>query len=494
MSGKSLNVTERLITSVCTVSTTSRIAKLKAVMRETSLETGQSLTSEQKRAALETVLHSQTFARSDQLRCFLKYVCEMEMAGRGHELTEYLIGIEALGRPASYSPGDDSAVRTRAFALRKKLQEFYEHEQPDALLRIELLKGSYCPHFVESQPHQKANGDGISAEQFASQIVPLPTAQEELPQGEATARREWKRGWLLPFSAGIVVTSLLAGILYWGMRARSVSNDVTHSPAPIMTEAWGPLLVPNAEVLLCVANPPAFSVLPGPFSPPPPQAPLTGERPLPRELYDLYTTRYPATTNLSLTITTNAVYWGDVLGALTAFKTLSAAGVSPQMFPEMVTTMPTLRRRNVILFGAPTYSPAVTRFLEKCPLHVNYLNAIVGSATMQFPAARYELKRGQLQRLTQVYGLITVLPSESSDNKQTRTIIFSGVNSAGTQAAAEFFSSPEHLLELKEELKKAGHKTFPPAYQVVVRAETDDSILLNFHYETYRILPLSAGY
>jgi hypothetical protein len=79
------------------------------------------------------VLHSHTFARADQLKSFLKYVCEMEMAGRGHELTEYLIGIEALGRPANYSPGDDSAVRNRAFALRKKLQEFYEHEQPDTL-------------------------------------------------------------------------------------------------------------------------------------------------------------------------------------------------------------------------------------------------------------------------------------------------------------------------------------------------------------------------
>ena len=156
--------------------------------------------------------------------------------------------------------------------------------------------------------------------------------------------------------------------------------------------------------------------------------------------------------------------------------------------------MPTLRRRNVILFGAPAYSPAVARFLEKCPLHVNYLDAIVGPATEQSPAARYALKRDQQQRLTQVFGLITVLPGESSANQQTRILIFSGVNSAGAQAAAEFFSSPEHLLELKKELKKAGHDTFPPAYQVVVRAETDDSILLNFRYETYRIIPPSASH
>ena len=137
-------------------------------MQETPLKISQSLTSEQKRAVLEAVLHSQTFSRADQLKCLLKYVCEMEMAGRDRELTEYLIGIEALGRPANYSPGDDSAVRTRAFALRKKLQEFYGHEQPNAALRIELRKGSYCSHFVESQPQQEVNIDGTPAESVSA--------------------------------------------------------------------------------------------------------------------------------------------------------------------------------------------------------------------------------------------------------------------------------------------------------------------------------------
>lgn len=463
-------------------------------MRETPLGTNQSLTSEQKCAALEAVLHSQTFARADQLKCFLKYVCEMEMSGRGHELTEYLIGIEALGRPASYSPGDDSAVRTRAFALRKKLQEFYEHEQPQAVIRIELLKGSYCPHFVENPPHPKANGNGTSAEQLAPQPIPSSTSHGELLPAETMIQREWKSRWLLPFSAGVILAALIAVGLYWWLGTRSVANAVTHHPAPILAEAWGPLLTPNADVLLCVANPPAFSVLPGPFSPPPPQAPLTGERPMPPQLYDLYATRYPAAENLYLTITTNATYWGDVLGALTAFKTLNTAGVSPQMFPEMVTTMPTLRHRNVILFGSPSYSPAVTRLLDKCPLQVNFLDGIVGNSTDQTPTTRYALKRDQQQRLVQVFGLITVLPGESSADQQTRILVFSGVNSAGTLAAAEFFSSPKYLLELKSELKKAGHDTFPPAYQVVVRAETDDSILLNFHYETFRVIPAPASY
>ncbi|MBS1811148.1 MAG: hypothetical protein JST84_23495 [Acidobacteria bacterium] len=463
-------------------------------MRETSLETGYSLTKEQKCAALEAVLHSQTFARADQLRIFLKYICEMEMAGRGGELTEYVIGIEALGRPASYSPGDDSAVRTRAFALRKKLQDFYHEEQPQSPLRIELLKGSYCPHFIEVSPPPKAHNNEASTESLTQPETPTAIALEELPLIETAGKHEWKRSWLFPFSAGVMLTAFIAGGLYWWLSTRSVASDVSHSPPSILAEAWGPLLMPNAEVLLCVANPPAFSVLPGPFSPPPPQLPLSGERPLPRDLYELYATRYPATTNLSLTMTTNAAYWGDVLGALTAFKTLNAAGVAPQMFPEMVTSMPTLRHRNVILFGAPAYSATVTRFLENCPLQVKYLDAIISSNAEQSTAERYGLIRDQNQRLTLVFGLITVLPGEISGNHQNRIIIFSGVNSAGAQAAAEFFSSPEHLLEFKKELKKAGQESFPPAYQIVVKAKTDDSILLNFAYETCRIFQPSANH
>src|SRR6185295_17290825 len=321
---------------------------------------------------------------------FLKYVCEMEMAGHGHELTEYLIGTEALGRPASYSPGDDSAVRTRAFALRKKLQEFYEHEQPNAALRIELLKGSYCPHFVESQPQQKADGDGTPAEPLAPQLVPSPTAHEELLPTETTGQREWKRSWLLAFSAGVVVTALLAGGLYWWLGARPVSNAVSHNPPPILAEAWGPLLAPDADVLLCVANPTSFSMHPSAISPATTTTPFNypGALPMPQQLYDLYSTRSPVPANPALTITRNGTYWGDVLGALTAFKILNAAGVSPQIAPELTITMPMLRRRNVILFGAPDYSSAVARYQENCPLRVNFLDAIVGPATGQ-PAARY---------------------------------------------------------------------------------------------------------
>jgi len=102
----------------------------------------------EKRAALEEVLQSVTFVRASQVRNFLRYICEMEFAGRAAALHEYLIGVEALGRPTAYSTEDDSSVRRRAYALRQKLDEVYARELADAPIRIDVPKGSYVPHFI----------------------------------------------------------------------------------------------------------------------------------------------------------------------------------------------------------------------------------------------------------------------------------------------------------------------------------------------------------
>jgi hypothetical protein len=106
----------------------------------------------EKRAALEQVLQSATFTRASQVRNFLRYICEMEIAGRGAALHEYLIAVEAMGRPAAYSTDSDSSVRRRAYALRQKLACVYANELTEARIRIEVPKGSYVPRYVEAVP------------------------------------------------------------------------------------------------------------------------------------------------------------------------------------------------------------------------------------------------------------------------------------------------------------------------------------------------------
>src|SRR5512140_3016426 len=109
------------------------------------------LTPGEKRAAADLALASMTFSRAHSLRAFLGYICAMEIEGRGLQLVEHKIGVEALGRPQGYSTGEDSTVRSQAHALRKKLEDLYQKECPQAEVRIELGKGSYRPQFIRNE-------------------------------------------------------------------------------------------------------------------------------------------------------------------------------------------------------------------------------------------------------------------------------------------------------------------------------------------------------
>jgi hypothetical protein len=141
--------------------------------------TDDSIATEEKRAALERALNSRALSRSEQLRAFLRYVCEADIAGRSREVNEYAIGVFALGRPENYSPAEDSCVRTRAYELRNKLRLFYETEAPRELLRIELPKGAYVPSFLryeEARSVAPASADatrGLSAPELQPLWAPF---------------------------------------------------------------------------------------------------------------------------------------------------------------------------------------------------------------------------------------------------------------------------------------------------------------------------------
>ena len=161
--------------------------------------TSASLTGTEKREALEEVLQSERFFRAEQLRNFLRYICEMEIAGRGSELCESLIGIQALGRPANYTPTEDASVRRRASDLREKLQEVYATELASSKVRIELPKGKYIPRFVRVEHESVTNGApapllpaksaSVEAASREHAHEPVETALSRLPDTNVIATR-----------------------------------------------------------------------------------------------------------------------------------------------------------------------------------------------------------------------------------------------------------------------------------------------------------------
>jgi len=114
---------------------------------ESDLHSVRSLPGDPRWELARRIAASKSFEKSSFLISFLLYVCERELCGRGCEINEHQIGVNALGRPASYNPGEDNIVRNYARLLRKRLEEYFRTEGKDELLRVDIPRGHYVPVF-----------------------------------------------------------------------------------------------------------------------------------------------------------------------------------------------------------------------------------------------------------------------------------------------------------------------------------------------------------
>ena len=410
---------------------------------------------EQRRQALGEVLESQAFARSEQLKNFLRFVCELEIAGRAAEIKEYTIGVEALNRDPSYSPTVDSSVRRRAFELRHKLEEAYAGELAASPVLIELPKGSYVPSF-----------------RFRGEESQAPPAPRTSPV--------W---FVLALAAGVL---LGAGSVYL-LRPSAVNRTADD----ILSEAWGPLATPGGNVLISIASNFHMTVRAAPFSP---DSGLP-TYPAPVEIYPLFQ-KYnplPAGASLYMRPSLNTATLGVVAGVASASATLRSFGARYQVLPERSAPLAGYRSRNVILFGDALTSFAGATLLGRMRLTIAHdpaTNRMVirdRSRPASDPPA-FSRHEGRFGGPAEVYGLLTVMPSEGSPGEQHRTLIASGVSHVGIQGVMEYFSSPERLTDLKSRLRKDGFPTFPPAYQLVVRCTAEDSLPLSCGYEAHYVV------
>jgi len=427
-------------------------------------------TQEDKRQALERALHSRTFARSEQLRAFLRFVCEAEMRGAGGDLTEYVIGVEVLGRPEGYSPAEDSSVRTRAYELRQKLEKLYSTELQAEAIRIVVPKGAYAPHYVKPAAIPPHTDPPVETALVGSTGPAIETVRPQV------------RTWMLV--AGALAACLLGGALTF-MGLRSVAMRAA-AVDPIVTEAWGPLAKPGADVLLCAATP--LHLVVGPAGH---EAYGSPSYPAPPEAYSLFREHRPLEpgAKLGLIFTKNVLGVGTMNAVVVAVNTLRSMGTSYQILPERVATISALRGRNAILFGAPVDSEAITRTLATAPLTVDYEPTVKEFVVRDRTNGRLLVpKKDTNGDFIEVYGLVTVLSTRDSDRGRLGMVVFSGITSAGTHGAAEFFSSPRALRGLKSVLVKEGNRRFPAAYQVVVKCTFSNMLLLAYEYDSHKIL------
>src|SRR5262249_51446529 len=83
------------------------------------------------------------FRNSEALRRLLKFLAEKRLAGEADQLKEYSVGIDALGKPATYDPRQDSTGRIQVGRLRNKLPQYYRTEGKQDQVIVDLPKGRF---------------------------------------------------------------------------------------------------------------------------------------------------------------------------------------------------------------------------------------------------------------------------------------------------------------------------------------------------------------
>lgn len=109
---------------------------------------------------IERILLTEPFTKSTRLPGLLSYLAERSIRKDMSDLTEQRIGIAVFGKPADYSPAEDSAVRVHVRQLRLRLHEYFDGEGRNEALIVDVPKGSYSLvfHSTLREPGPPADG------------------------------------------------------------------------------------------------------------------------------------------------------------------------------------------------------------------------------------------------------------------------------------------------------------------------------------------------
>ncbi len=193
------------------------------------------------RAQVERIFQSKTFRSSDVLRHLLSYLADASLAGTADELKEYTVAVDALGKPSSYDPRQESAVRMQVGRLRQKLAEYYRTEGAQDTILVDLPKGGFRVVF---EPRKAV-------------FEPAPAA--ESAAAEAPARRRWQRRELalaLGLAAAVALAAFFA-VRFW-QADRSLARQAKNPEAawtPDIQKLWEPILSSNRPLVVCIATP-----------------------------------------------------------------------------------------------------------------------------------------------------------------------------------------------------------------------------------------------
>ncbi len=169
--------------------------------------------SDPRRALVDRIIASSTFAKCERLSSLLAYVCDLTLNGRVKEINEQKIGEAVFGRPRNYDSSIDGIVRTQASRLRQRLELYFRDEGLDEPIRIVIPRGGYVPVF---EPRSTP-----VAPVLTPTVVPEQSADKLEVRGSFWGLRSAAMAWSLVGILLVAMVTILLGAHTKGQMART---------------------------------------------------------------------------------------------------------------------------------------------------------------------------------------------------------------------------------------------------------------------------------
>jgi len=411
------------------------------------------------RAQVERILQSRIFHTSE-VQCHLfAYLAGKSLDGTGDDLKEYTIGLDALGKPTSFDPRQESVVRMHTARMRQKLSEYYRTEGTDDPVVVAMPKGGFKVTFEPRRPV----------------MVPIEI-REPVPN--------WRRREMVLVSALVVAISCA---VYFMAQLRSVERTsgtpsmATATWTPALRQLWEPLLSSSRRLVVCVATP-LFVKLPG-FG-------------VVREHSTNDWDDVPASKRLSslegalrAAITEPSYGYTEVGTATGAF--LLGQFLAPRKQAVLITranvmSWPEIAEDNVIFLGPATGIHQT----EDIPTDAQLIldpNGIRNLSPRSGEPAFIEdhpTERGAESGVS--YALISRVPAM---NGPGAILMLSGNQIASVMGGVQAFTNPALAQMLVSRLTKTGSGGIPKYFQVVLSVKAMDDVPVKIEYMFHRELP-----
>ncbi len=451
---------------------------------------------EQKIEQLERVLHSRTLQNSENLKAFLRFIVEETLADEEVQLKEYTIATEVFGRKSDYDPRIDSVVRVQAGRLRAKLQEYYTVEGKNDQIVIDLPKGHYhpvfnCPHEESGQETSPAGARTSNGR--ASDGHPTLPASEGQPHIEGVLARFRLRTVVLVLGGLVILLSVAVVLLY--SAKRELQRQARNFDPALNTEdfkaVWSPFVDDPESPLLVLSNPTLLRFLneADPRSLARRAIQMTPEQT--RSLLDApeFKGQYSGGDSPRL-IPSVGMYtgMGEAVGVYRLTDLLRAANKTVLVRQSRHVSAADLKYHNVILLG----SIYVNEWSRRLPMVENFVYTFSARIVNRdpLPGEEREYKpqfNEQTGELSVDYALITVKPNVSGENA---VMTLAGIFSEGTEGAAEFVTTRNHLALLGQRLRQLGGQNAPPKYyQALLKVEVENGTPTTITLLSLRALP-----